>query len=129
RTCRAPSRPSPPKRLDVLDTTDSTVVLGWLKPEHDGGSRIQGYLIEARPKGGDKWVVVGNTKNLTYTVDKLNKNDQYDFRVKAKNDAGHSLGSNPSPTEAAPSCTTWWSGARGRAPSPTSQKETSTSLE
>lgn len=87
----ATAEPAAPKRLDILDTTDSSVSLGWLKPEHDGGSRIQGYLIEARPKGGDKWVVVGNTKNLMYTADKLNKGDEYDFRVKAKNEAGYSL--------------------------------------
>uniref|UniRef100_A0A3B4ABR9 Titin n=1 Tax=Periophthalmus magnuspinnatus TaxID=409849 RepID=A0A3B4ABR9_9GOBI len=82
--------PGPPQNVMFKDVSRGSVTLVWEAP-HDGGSRIQGYLIEARPKGGDKWVVVGNTKNLTYTVDKLNKNDQYDFRVKAKNDAGHSL--------------------------------------
>uniref|UniRef100_A0A3P9JW27 Titin n=1 Tax=Oryzias latipes TaxID=8090 RepID=A0A3P9JW27_ORYLA len=60
----ATAEPASPKKLEILDTTDSSVSLGWLKPEHDGGSRIQCYTIEARPKGTDKWVVVGNTKNL-----------------------------------------------------------------
>uniref|UniRef100_A0A3B4WRR7 Titin n=1 Tax=Seriola lalandi dorsalis TaxID=1841481 RepID=A0A3B4WRR7_SERLL len=83
----ATAEPASPKRMDILDTTDSSVLLGWLKPEHDGGSRIQCYVIEAKPKGTDKWVVVGNTKNLTYAVEKLNKGDEYDFRVKAKNEA------------------------------------------
>lgn len=86
----ATAEPASPKRMDVLDTTDSTVVLGWLKPEHDGGSRIQCYVVEARPKGTDKWMVVGTTKNLTHTVEKLNKGDEYDFRVKAKNESGSS---------------------------------------
>lgn len=86
----ATAEPAAPKRLDVLDTTDNSVSLGWLKPEHDGGSRIQAYVIEAKAKDTDKWVVVGNTKNLTYMVEKLNKGDEYDFRVKAKNDAGYS---------------------------------------
>lgn len=86
----ATAEPSSPKRLDVLDTTDNSVSLGWLKSEHDGGSRIQCYVIEARPKGGDKWVVVGSTKSLTFIVEKLNKGDEYDFRVKAKNEAGYS---------------------------------------
>uniref|UniRef100_A0A8C5DTH0 Titin n=1 Tax=Gouania willdenowi TaxID=441366 RepID=A0A8C5DTH0_GOUWI len=84
----ATAEPASPKRLDILDTTDSSVTLGWLKPEHDGGSRIQGYVIEAKPKGGDKWMVVTTTKNLTYVVDKLNKGDEYDFRVKARNESG-----------------------------------------
>lgn len=86
----ATAEPAAPKRMDILDTTDSTVVLGWLKPEHDGGSRIQCYVIEAKPKGTDKWHVVGNTKNLTYVVEKLNKGDEYDFCVKAKNESGYS---------------------------------------
>uniref|UniRef100_A0A3Q3GU80 Titin n=1 Tax=Labrus bergylta TaxID=56723 RepID=A0A3Q3GU80_9LABR len=86
----ATAEPASPKRMDILDTTDNSVLLGWLKPEHDGGSRIQCYVIEAKPKGTDKWVVVGNTKNLTYMVEKLNKGDEYDFRVKAKNESGYS---------------------------------------
>lgn len=86
----ATAEPAPPKRLDVLDTTDNSVSLGWLKPEHDGGSRIQCYLIEAKPKGADKWVIIGNTKNISYVIEKLNKGDEYDFRVKAKNEAGYS---------------------------------------
>uniref|UniRef100_A0A3P8T1H8 Titin n=1 Tax=Amphiprion percula TaxID=161767 RepID=A0A3P8T1H8_AMPPE len=87
----ATAEPSAPKRMDILDTTDSSVSLGWLKPEHDGGSRIQQYVIEAKAKGTDKWMVVGNTKNLTYVVEKLNKGDEYDFRVKAKNESGYSI--------------------------------------
>lgn len=86
----ATAEPSSPKRLDILDTTDSSVSLGWLKPEHDGGSRIQCYIVEVKAKGTDKWMVVGNTKNLTYAVEMLNKGDEYDFRVKAKNESGSS---------------------------------------
>uniref|UniRef100_A0A3Q3K5S1 Titin n=1 Tax=Monopterus albus TaxID=43700 RepID=A0A3Q3K5S1_MONAL len=86
----ATGQPAPPKRMDILDTTDNSVSLGWLKPEHDGGSRIQCYIIEVKPKGTDKWVVVGNTKNQAYVVEKLTKGDEYDFRVKAKNEAGYS---------------------------------------
>uniref|UniRef100_A0A8C5AQK8 Titin n=1 Tax=Gadus morhua TaxID=8049 RepID=A0A8C5AQK8_GADMO len=84
----ATAEPSSPKRMDILDTTDTSVALGWLKPEHDGGSRIQCYVVEVRAKGTDKWMVVGNTKNLTFSVEKLNKGDEYDFRVKAKNESG-----------------------------------------
>uniref|UniRef100_A0A3Q0SRG6 Titin n=1 Tax=Amphilophus citrinellus TaxID=61819 RepID=A0A3Q0SRG6_AMPCI len=83
--------PGPPQAVAFKEVSrDNSVSLGWLKPEHDGGSRIQCYVIEARPKGTDKWVVVGNTKNLTYVVEKLNKGDEYDFRVKAKNESGYS---------------------------------------
>lgn len=86
----ATAEPASPKRMDILDTTDNSVVLGWPKPEHDGGSRIQCYVIEAKQKGTDKWVIAGNTKNLFYVVEKLNRGDEYNFCVKAKNEAGYS---------------------------------------
>uniref|UniRef100_A0A3P9CQI4 Titin n=1 Tax=Maylandia zebra TaxID=106582 RepID=A0A3P9CQI4_9CICH len=84
----ATEEPAPPKRLDVVDTTNSTASLVWLKPEHDGGSRIRGYIVEFRAKGTDHWVVSGETKSQKMLVEGLIENTEYDFRVKAKNDAG-----------------------------------------
>uniref|UniRef100_A0A3P9HG54 Titin n=1 Tax=Oryzias latipes TaxID=8090 RepID=A0A3P9HG54_ORYLA len=84
----ATEEPAPPKRLDVIDTTNSTASLVWLKPEHDGGSRVRGYIVEFRVKGTDVWVVYGETKSLKMLVEGLSENKEYDFRVKAKNDAG-----------------------------------------
>uniref|UniRef100_A0A3P8STH1 Titin n=1 Tax=Amphiprion percula TaxID=161767 RepID=A0A3P8STH1_AMPPE len=84
----ATEEPAPPRRLDVVDTTNSTACLVWLKPEHDGGSRIRGYIVEFRAKGTDRWVVSGETKSLKTLVEGLIENTEYDFRVKAKNDAG-----------------------------------------
>lgn len=84
----ATEEPAPPKRLDVVDTTNSTASLVWLKPEHDGGSRIRGYIVEYRAKGSDLWVVGGETKSQKMLLEGLVHNTEYDFRVKAKNDAG-----------------------------------------
>uniref|UniRef100_A0A3B3Q8S2 Titin n=1 Tax=Paramormyrops kingsleyae TaxID=1676925 RepID=A0A3B3Q8S2_9TELE len=84
----ATAEPAPPKRLDITDTTDSSATLTWLKPEHDGGSRITGYIVETKIKGSDKWVIGGHAKSLTMVVDGLTENAEYEFRVKAKNDAG-----------------------------------------
>jgi len=86
----ATEEPAPPKRLDIVDTTKSSVVLAWLKPDHDGGSRVTGYLLEMKQKGSDKWIPAGHTKQLTFTVEGLVENTEYEFRVKAKNDAGYS---------------------------------------
>uniref|UniRef100_A0A8C0QLT9 Titin n=1 Tax=Chelonoidis abingdonii TaxID=106734 RepID=A0A8C0QLT9_CHEAB len=82
--------PAPPKRLDIIDTTKSSAVLAWLKPDHDGGSRVTGYLLEMKQKGSDYWAEAGQTKQLTFTVEGLVENNEYEFRVKAKNDAGYS---------------------------------------
>lgn len=84
----ATEEPAPPKRLDVVDTTSSTASLVWLKPEHDGGSRIRGYIVEFRVKGTDRWVLAGEAKLQKMLVEGLTENTEYDFRVKAKNDAG-----------------------------------------
>ena len=84
----ATEEPAPPKRLDVVDTTSSTASLVWLKPEHDGGSRIRGYIVEFRVKGSDCWVLAGETKSLKMLVEGLTENSEYDFRVKAKNNTG-----------------------------------------
>uniref|UniRef100_A0A8V5GJM8 Uncharacterized protein n=1 Tax=Melopsittacus undulatus TaxID=13146 RepID=A0A8V5GJM8_MELUD len=86
----ATEEPAPPKRLDIVDTTKSSVVLAWLKPDHDGGSRVTGYLLEMKQKGSDSWIAAGQTKQLTFTVEGLVENTEYEFRVKARNDAGYS---------------------------------------
>uniref|UniRef100_A0A8C0EJS7 Titin n=1 Tax=Bubo bubo TaxID=30461 RepID=A0A8C0EJS7_BUBBB len=64
----ATEEPAPPKRLDIVDTTKSSVVLAWLKPDHDGGSRVTGYLLEMKQKGSDSWierVTIKTTKDRT----------------------------------------------------------------
>eukprot|EP00061_Rhincodon_typus_P019056 g48497.t1 len=86
----ATEEPAPPKRLDIVDTGRTFAVLAWLKPEHDGGSHITDYLVEMKQKGSDHWVEDGHTKNLTLTVGGLVENTEYEFRVRAKNDAGYS---------------------------------------
>lgn len=84
----ATEEPASPKRLDVVDTSNSTASLVWLKPEHDGGSRIRNYIVEFRAKGTDNWVLSGETKLLKMLVEGLIHNTEYDFRVRAQNDAG-----------------------------------------
>lgn len=84
----ATEEPAPPKKVDVVDTSSSTASLVWLKPEHDGGSRVRGYIVEFRAKGTDRWVVGGECKSMKMLVEGLIENTEYDFRVKAKNDAG-----------------------------------------
>uniref|UniRef100_A0A8B9LML3 Titin n=1 Tax=Astyanax mexicanus TaxID=7994 RepID=A0A8B9LML3_ASTMX len=84
----ATEEPAPPKRLDVIDTTATTASLVWMKPEHDGGSRITGYIVETRKKGSDRWVVGGQTKSLKMVLEGLVENTEYEFRVKAQNDTG-----------------------------------------
>ena len=51
-----------------------------------------GYVVEMRESGASKWTPVNSvrspTKLTSYTVENLDKNQQYEFRVLAKNRAG-----------------------------------------
>lgn len=84
--------PMPPHKLDVLDVTKTTVTIGWEKPEHDGGSRLVSYIVEACKFGTDKWMKVATmkTSDFEFTMTSLNTNDQFFFRVKAVNSRGAS---------------------------------------
>lgn len=82
--------PSVPQDLYVIDITKSTVILGWDKPLHDGGSRLSGYVIEACKTGTDRWMDVAHVKSsvLQHTIVSLNENEQYLFRIRAENSRG-----------------------------------------
>lgn len=87
--------PSPPGKPHVSDVSEDAVTLGWTMPLADGGSPINGYIIERRHKGG-KWIRVNKTpyKDLRYRVLGLFEGNEYEFRVFAENIAGYS---GPSP--------------------------------
>ncbi|GAU87381.1 hypothetical protein RvY_00244-2 [Ramazzottius varieornatus] len=84
----APDAPSAP---EITDTTPKSIGLKWNKPKNDGGSPIQGYIVEKREPGvQDEWKPV-NTKPIIgthYNVPNLDEGHGYEFRVIAVNDAG-----------------------------------------
>uniref|UniRef100_A0A8C4S5D3 Titin n=1 Tax=Erpetoichthys calabaricus TaxID=27687 RepID=A0A8C4S5D3_ERPCA len=83
-------KPSPPEKLGVTEVTKESVSLSWLKPEHDGGSRVVGYMVEALEKGQQKWVKCAVVKTTHYVIHGLKENTEYFFRVSAENQAGMS---------------------------------------
>uniref|UniRef100_A0A803TWP5 Titin n=1 Tax=Anolis carolinensis TaxID=28377 RepID=A0A803TWP5_ANOCA len=58
---KASEPPLPPGKVTLTDVTQRSASFMWEKPEHDGGSRILGYIVEMQPKGSDKWSVVTDT--------------------------------------------------------------------
>lgn len=52
-----PGKPGSPK---VEDVDEDSVTLSWDKPTEDGGDRLQGYVVEVREKGSDKWKPVND---------------------------------------------------------------------
>ena len=89
--CPSVDTPDAPGKPEVEDVDGSSVTLAWSKPKNDGGDKVQGYVVEMKEKGTDKWKPVNPRapcRDTTFTVDDLNKGQEYDFRVKAKNRAG-----------------------------------------
>ena len=88
--------PGPPGSLKVVDSTTSSVTLGWAKPVYDGGAPIIGYMVEMRLKGESEEPEEGWTKCKTagplvlteFTIQKLDEKLEYEFRVSAQNQVG-----------------------------------------
>lgn len=69
----------------------------WTRPEHDGGAKIESYIIELQKSGTEEWVRVAEDVPTTeHLLKGLMENQEYSFRVKAVNVAGVSEPSDPS---------------------------------
>jgi len=89
-TCFVPTvAAGPPGQPKVNGTTPTSVALSWDKPTDDGGGKIQGYIVEVKKKGGD-WedATPFPVKENEMTVPNLKEGEEYQFRVKAVNEAG-----------------------------------------
>lgn len=84
-------KPGSPTKLKVVDTTKTSVTLGWIKPAYDGGSPVTSYVVEKREGEEQEWTVVstkGEVRTTEYVVSHLQPSVNYYFRVSAVNSAG-----------------------------------------
>ncbi|TWW75574.1 Titin [Takifugu flavidus] len=79
----------PPRNLAVTNITTSSVSLSWDRPEYDGGAKITGYIVECKEIPNGCWLKCNFTTLLDTFLDVtgLTEDEQYDFRVTAKNAA------------------------------------------
>ncbi|XP_028813249.1 immunoglobulin superfamily member 22-like isoform X2 [Denticeps clupeoides] len=76
------------KNLHVTDSTNSSIALSWLPPEH--GDEPSGYILEARSDDAKEWTkctkipIVGTS----YSVGGLQERMKYFFRIRAVNEGG-----------------------------------------
>uniref|UniRef100_A0A3P9IPB7 Fibronectin type-III domain-containing protein n=1 Tax=Oryzias latipes TaxID=8090 RepID=A0A3P9IPB7_ORYLA len=75
--------------LTVSEITADNCVLTWSPPADDGGSKIEGYVIEKRESSRLVWTTVVSGLLVTqYKVTKLLKGNEYIFRIMASNKYG-----------------------------------------
>lgn len=88
-----PGEPDPPKKVDILEITKNSAVLGWVRPLRDGGAKINGYVVDYQEDGQteDKWTPYSVVKDLSIVVVGLKEGKKYKFRVAARNPVGCSL--------------------------------------
>uniref|UniRef100_A0A1I7VVS1 non-specific serine/threonine protein kinase n=1 Tax=Loa loa TaxID=7209 RepID=A0A1I7VVS1_LOALO len=84
--------PSSPGKPESINISEDSLTLSWARPNSDGGGRIRGYLIQKKEVGTDIWQKCNYNPNpsTSCVVNNLIENRDYEFRVFAINDAGHS---------------------------------------
>lgn len=86
-------KPSPPEGpLIVTPIKKDSVQLEWKPPRDCGGLELTQYIVEKYSLDQKTWIKVAEVQNdtLTYNVQKLKANAQYQFRVTACNTIGES---------------------------------------
>ncbi|KAK4304915.1 hypothetical protein Pmani_023160 [Petrolisthes manimaculis] len=92
------SAPEPPAtKPNHCEVTSDSVTLSWYGPTYDGGSVITGYSVEAQKCGTTEWVtLITGCHSTSYIARGLEKNCEYEFRIRAQNVHGLSEPSRPS---------------------------------
>ena len=82
----------PPSQPDVTEYNERSMTLKWKAPIDDGGMPITAYNIEAKTTAGGEWQIWEclDTPLTTVTLQRLQKGQEYQFRVIAINKAGRS---------------------------------------
>lgn len=89
--------PWAPGKPFIREIGKTTALLAWTRPEHDGGAKIEGYIIEFQKTGSEEWIQIAEDVPQTeHQLQGLMEKQEYSFRVKAVNKAGESEPSEPS---------------------------------
>jgi len=90
----------PPSQPDVIEWNERQMTVRWEDPMDDGGMPVTSYTVEARAAGGE-WQVweqlsINEVPLRRAVMSKLQKGQEYQFRLIAVNKAGKSEPSHPS---------------------------------
>ncbi|KAJ8352204.1 hypothetical protein SKAU_G00236800 [Synaphobranchus kaupii] len=89
--------PDPPTRVKITLVTKNMVNLTWKPPKNDGGAPVTHYIVEQLcwdPSGTQKesWRQCNrrDIEETSFRIEDLSEGGEYEFRVKAVNEAGAS---------------------------------------
>lgn len=89
--------PWAPGKPVIRDIGKTSALLAWTRPEHDGGAKIEGYIIEFQKTGSEEWIrIAEDIPQTEHQLQGLMEKQEYSFRIKAVNKAGESEPSEPS---------------------------------
>lgn len=95
--CVRADPPWAPGKPAIREVGKTTALLAWTRPEHDGGAKIESYIIEFQKAGSEEWIrLMEDVPQTEQQLTGLVEHQEYCFRVKAVNKAGESEASEPS---------------------------------
>uniref|UniRef100_A0AAZ3NSD8 Titin n=1 Tax=Oncorhynchus tshawytscha TaxID=74940 RepID=A0AAZ3NSD8_ONCTS len=120
-----PSAPSTPEASAI---TRDSMVLTWERPADNGGSDIDGYVLEKRDKEGIRWTKCNKKRlnDIRFRCTGLTEGHSYEFRVSAENAAG--VGVPSAPTEYIKACDATYPPGPPNNPKVTDHSSTTVSL-
>uniref|UniRef100_A0A3P8SYB0 Titin n=1 Tax=Amphiprion percula TaxID=161767 RepID=A0A3P8SYB0_AMPPE len=91
KACDPKYKPGAPAYVNVIDSTKTSITVSWGKPLSDGGSTIQGYIVEVCKAEEEQWTMVTPPTGLRvnkYEITKLTEGQEYKIQVCALNKLG-----------------------------------------
>ncbi|XP_029438809.1 immunoglobulin superfamily member 22 isoform X2 [Rhinatrema bivittatum] len=84
-------RPKPPQgTIEFLESSAKCIKMKWKAPRDNGGKQVTSFIIERRMVGKKSWNKVGevDSKLTTFTNDKVEEGEAYQYRILAVNSEG-----------------------------------------
>ncbi|KAE8296494.1 Immunoglobulin superfamily member 22 [Larimichthys crocea] len=85
--------PKPPQgKVEFLELSGKCIKMKWKAPRDNGGKQVKSFVIERRVAGKKSWTRVGDVDSCTTTFsdDKVEEGQAYQYRIRAVNAEGMS---------------------------------------
>ncbi|XP_031365474.1 obscurin isoform X3 [Apis dorsata] len=89
--------PSGPDSPELVDVSDTEILIRWKQPKHDGNSPVLCYYLQYKEGDSIDWIdVASNIDHEFYLIRNLKADTTYNFRLAARNRIGWSEKGIPS---------------------------------